>query len=168
MTGRGMGEGVVGREGWEREWRAGKDGGESSGQGGMGEGVEDSEGGDKEMVGNEGGGMEWMLTGNTKRRRWSSSSSLVSLRRILAVSLTAICACSPVEPQGRGCACRCRSCALVVRQPLLAVFVVARQSMLLVGHWPSFAARGLLRAWWWIGRLTSFGRPVLFEVVGVA
>ena len=63
-----MGEGVVGREGWEREWRAGKDGGESSGQRGVGEGVEDSEGGDKEMVGNEGGEMEWMLTGNTKRR----------------------------------------------------------------------------------------------------
>ena len=163
-----MGEGVVGREGWEREWRAGKDRGESSGQGGMGEGVVDSEGGNKEMVGNEGGGMERMLTGNTKRRRRSSSSSLVSLRRVLAVSLTATCARSPVEPCGRGRACRCRSCALVVSQPLLAGFVVARRSMLLVGRWLSFAARGLLRAWWSIGRLTCFGRPVLFEVVGVA
>ena len=54
--GEGMGEGVVGREGWEREWRAEK----------VGEGVVGSEEGDKEMVGNEGGGMEWMLTGNTK------------------------------------------------------------------------------------------------------
>ena len=106
-----------------------------------------SEGGDKEMVGNEGGGMEWMLTGNTKRRRRSSSSSPVSLCRILAVSLNATCTCSPVEPWGRGCACRCRSCALLVRQPLLAVFVVARRSMLLVGGWPLFAARGLLRVW---------------------
>ena len=158
----------MGREGWEREWRAGKDGGESSGQGGMGEGVEDSEGGDKEMVGNEGGGMEWMLTGNTKQRQRSLSSSIVSLRRVLAVSLTAICAHLPVEPWGRGCACRCRSCALVIQELLLAVFVVARRSMLLVGRWPSFAACGLLRVWWWIGRLTSFGRPVLFEVVGVA
>ena len=39
--------------------------------------------------------------------------------------------------------------------------------MSLVGRWPSFVARGHLCASWWIGRLTSFGRPVLFEVVGV-
>ena len=44
-----MGEGVVGREGWEREWRAGKDGGESSEQGGMGDRV----------VGREGWGRVW-------------------------------------------------------------------------------------------------------------
>ena len=60
----------------------------------MGEGVVGSEGGDKEMVGNEGGGMEWMLTGNTKRRQQSLSLlSPVSLCRILAVLLTASCAC---------------------------------------------------------------------------
>ena len=68
----------------------------------MGEGVVGSEGGDKELVGNEGGGMEWMLTGNTKRRRWSWSSSLVSLHHVLVVALTATCACSPVEPRCRG------------------------------------------------------------------
>ena len=51
---------------------------------------------------------------------------------------------------------------------LLAVVVVVRWSMSLVGRWPSFVARGHLCAWLWIGRLTSFGRPVLFEVVGVA
>ena len=106
-----------------------------------------SEGGDKEMVGNEGKGMEWMLTGNTKRQQRSSSSSPVSLRRVLAVSLNVTCARSPVEPWGCGCACRCRSCALVIRQPLLAVFIVPRRSMLLVGGWPSFAAHGLLRVW---------------------
>ena len=81
-----------------------------------------SRGGDKEMVGNEGGGMEWMLTKNTKQQRPSLSLSLVSLRHVLAVLLTAICACLPVEPWGHGCTCCCRSCALVVRQPLLVVF----------------------------------------------
>ena len=80
----GMGEGVVGREGWEREWRAGKDRGESSGQGGMGEGVVDSEGGDKEMVGNEGGGWRGCLLGilndDDGRRRRPSSVCVASLR----------------------------------------------------------------------------------------
>ena len=128
------------------------------------EGVVGSEGGDKEMVGNEGGGMEWMLTGNTRRRRWSSSSCPISLHRVLAVSLTATCSRLPVEPWGCGCACHCCSCALVVRQPLLAVLVVARWLMLLVGGWPSFATRGLLRACWSFGRLTHFGSPGLLVV----
>ena len=58
--------------------------------------------------------------------------------------------------------------ALVVQQPLLAVVVGAGQLMLLVGHWPSFATHGLLCVWWVMGKLTYFGQPGLFEVVGVA
>ena len=53
---------------------------------------------------------------------------------------------------------------VVVRQLLLAVFIVARWSMLLVGRWLSFAAHGLLRMWWSIGQLTHFGWPGLLVV----
>ena len=93
-----------------------------------------------------------------------SSLSLVSLHHGLAVLLTATCAGSPVESRGHGHACHCRSCAL---QLLLAVVVVVRWLMSLVGCWLSFAARGHLCTWWSIGRLTYSGWPVLFEVVGV-
>ena len=133
----------------------------------MGEGVVGSEGGDKEMVGNEGGGTEWMLTGNTKQQQQSSLLCLVSLCRVLTVSLTVTCTHSPVKPWGCGHACCCCSCTLAVRQPLLAVVIVVRQLMLLVGRWLSFAARGHLCVWRLIGQWTYFGQPVLFEVVGI-
>ena len=67
----------------------------------------------------------------------------------------------------RGRWLRCRSWALVVRQPLLVVFVVARRSVSFVGCWMSFAACCLLCVWVSIGRLSYFGQPCLF-VVGVA
>ena len=72
------------------------------------------------------------------------SLSLVSLHRILVVLLTATCTRSPIEPWGCGHACHCHLCTLVVRQLLMVVVVVVRQSMLLVGLWLSFAACGHL------------------------
>ena len=97
----------------------------------------------------------------------SSSSSLVSLRRACATSLTATRSPSPVEsfaalgPWVRilllSVGVVTLLWALVVRQLLLVVFVVAGP----------FATCCLLCVWLSIGRLSYFGRPGLF-VVGVA
>ena len=100
----------------------------------------------------------------------SLSLSLVSLRCMLATSLTAtrsylsvgsFVALGPwvhVVLSSVG-GLHCCWWALVIQQPLLAGLVAAGRSMSLLGCWPLFAARSLLCMRLSIGQLSYVGRP---------